>query len=105
MTQRTDIKDPLELVPYTADFTDRLAAIDVAETITSVTSVVATVYQGTDTAPSAILSGGTTISGSKKVVQLITGGLDGVDYKIKIDVLTSTGKQLVIAGIVPVRSK
>jgi hypothetical protein len=106
LTQRTDVKDPAEVVPFTADFTYRLLAISNTETIASITSVTATVTHGVDGNPSAILSGAAVPSAdNKKVIQLLTGGLDGVDYKVRVEVHTSSSKELVIVGVVPVRSK
>jgi hypothetical protein len=106
MAQRTDSKDPEEVVPFTADFTRRLAQIDSTETIASITAVTVTTSYGGDSSPEAMKSGAAEIAtGSKKVIQMITGGTDGNEYKIKVEVKTNTNKELVIAGIVPVRSK
>lgn len=106
MANTTDVKDPLEEVPFTANFTNCLAKISPTETISSVLSIAVTVVLGVDASPSSILLGSPEISAdSKKVSHVITGGLDGVSYKIKTRVQTSSGKKIVIAGIVPVRSK
>lgn len=73
-----------ETVIETFDFTSRLSA---GETISSA-SVAASVYSGTDSNPSAIVSGASTISG-QKVTQAITSGTLGVTYELLCTATTS----------------
>lgn len=101
----TDPKDPEEDVPFTADFTSKLARLGASVTISSIISVSVTVVRGSGSS-SGFLSGSAAISSdNKQVTQLMTGGSDGSDYKIRVRVLTSSNNKLVIAGVVPVRSK
>lgn len=82
-----------ETVSQVFDFTSRLAA---TETISSA-AVAASVYSGTDSNPSAIVSGVATVSG-QTVVQKVTAGLLGVTYQLKCTANTSTGQVLQLAG-------
>jgi hypothetical protein len=90
-------KAPSEILTLTFPFLSRLA---VGETISSAT-VSATVYSGTDASPSAILSGGTTISGSE-VKQKVTGGVLGVTYLLTCSAVTSTGQNLALSGFLSI---
>lgn len=74
---------------YVFDFTSQLAA---SETI-STQSVAATVYSGTDAAPSAIISGAATASG-QAVTQTITAGTLGVTYNLICTITTSASQTL-----------
>ena len=65
---------------FTFDFTPVLGT---SETLTAATCVVE-VKEGTDSNPSAIMSGTPIINGTK-VAQRIYGGLDGVTYRLEID--------------------
>ena len=69
-----------------------LAQLTSGETI-STQAVTATVYSGTDTTPQAVLSGAATVSGAV-VTQRITGGTEGVIYKLLCTVTTSLSRTL-----------
>ena len=84
-------KTSAEAKTYTFDFASKLAA---GETISTQTTT-ATVWSGVDTSPSAIISGAATVSNTK-VNQNITGGVNGVVYKLSVKITTSTGQTLVI---------
>ena len=89
-------KDPSEIVLVTFDFTN------VTTTVASPT-VAATVAYGTDGNPSAILSGAATVVGTT-VTQLITGGLNGVSYKLECTITGGSGTKFVLADTMPVVS-
>jgi len=82
-----------ETIRVTFDFLSRLA---IGETLSSA-SVAATVYSGTDAAPSAIISGSDSISGSQ-VTQLITGGTLGVTYLLVCTANTSLSQVLELSA-------
>lgn len=67
-----------------------------SETLTSATCVVE-VKEGTDPSPSSILLGTPAISGSK-IAQRVTGGLDGVIYRIEMTANTSASNTYTIVG-------
>jgi hypothetical protein len=64
----------------------------ISETITSA-SVVATVYSGNDTDPSAIFSGAAAVSGAE-VTRTVTGGVLGNVYLLTATAVTSEGQTL-----------
>lgn len=84
--QPQGVKRPTELGPVTFDFSSSLAS---GETI-STQVVAATVYSGTDSNPSAILSGAATVSG-KVVSQKLTTSVSGVLYQLVCTITTSAG--------------
>jgi hypothetical protein len=86
-----------ETITTTFDFTSRLAA---SETISTAT-VTASVYSGTDSSPSSIVSGSATISG-QKVTQKITAGTLGVVYKLICTITTSTSQTLILSAFLAV---
>lgn len=69
-------------------------------TISSAT-VVASVYSGTDSNPSAILSGSDSTSGSN-ILQKVTGGVEGVIYQLLCSATLSDGQILQLAGYLAV---
>ena len=75
---------------------DFLSLLSVGETLSSA-SCAASVYSGVDASPSAIISGVSTISGTK-VRQFIIGGTVGVTYLIVCTVLTSLSEVLQISA-------
>jgi hypothetical protein len=76
-----------ETIGVTFDFTSKLVAGDsVASATTS-----ATVYTGVDSTPSAILSGGPTITGTAQIIQKATAGVVGVIYEILCTATTTLG--------------
>lgn len=100
MTAQTlDEKDPAEQIAVTFDFS---AGIIGGETISGTPTVTASATGGSDTSPSAILSGTPLVSGSQ-VMQTIVGGVDGSTYKLScLITLTPSGRKLVLAGLLPV---
>jgi len=72
------------------------------ETISLATSTVE-VVSGTDASPTAILVGSPVISG-QQVAQRISGGLDGVIYRIEITSTTSATNVYTIVADLPVLS-
>lgn len=87
------IKPPTDTRIFYFDFTSNLA---VGETI-STQVVSATVYSGTDSNPSALISGSASASGAQ-VSQKITGGTTGVVYTLLCTITTSLGQTLTQAG-------
>lgn len=89
------LKNVKQNIPF--DFSSLLA---IGETI-STQVVTATVYSGTDAAPSNIISGSATAS-SGIVTQLIdttsTNGVAGVTYELLAAVTTSAGQTLHLSG-------
>jgi PKD repeat protein len=76
---------------------DFLSLLNVGET--GVSAVVdSLLYSGVDQNPSAILSGGPTISGTK-VKQIVTLGVVGVVYELAAKLTTSTGRVLEIKAM------
>jgi len=88
------------------DFSADLAS---GETLTgAVSSVSATVVNGTDASPSAIFAGGNGIDAtSTKYLVPVQAGLDGVDYDVVVlgAVTTNVKKTLDLGGILPVRAQ
>ncbi len=94
------IKDPLERVPLTFDFT---AAMDAADSLSGCGVVVEAVVAGADGSPNTLLDGAPTTSG-KRAVQWIRLGVDGASYRVRATATTTQGRTLVLRTIVPVRS-
>lgn len=82
---------------YDFDFISRLGS---GETI-STQVVTASVYSGTDSSPSSILSGSATANGTR-VTQLTTAGTAGVIYKLVCTITTSAGQTLVMPAYLAV---
>lgn len=81
-----------ETITITFDFTSLLAA---SETLSTATMSIA-VYSGTDSNPSAVLSGSAS-AGNGLVTQKVTAGVEGVIYKLKASVTTSASQTLVLS--------
>lgn len=92
-------KHPAEILVLSFDFTNDLLT---GETITGASRTVETTF-GTDAAPSSIFSGVTTFTGGKLALQGVQAGLAYRDYLITMMVTTSSGRTLVLQGILPVR--
>ena len=90
-------KDPGETITCGLDFVNILAS---GETI-STASLSITTYAGTDTSASSLLSGSVSISGTQ-VLHNITGGLDGVTYRLRYVATSSSSRVYVGAGYLPV---
>lgn len=73
-----------------------LSRLGASETISSA-SIAASVYSGTDAAPSAIINGSASIGGST-VSQSITGGTLGVTYELLCTANTSLSQVLQLSG-------
>ena len=91
-------KDPGETIALSFDFTDRLAGAAISGTPAAVSQT----WSGVDSNPGAILSGGCAVAGPV-VTQKVTGGIAGVDYRVKVTAQTNDGRVLVLAGILAVR--
>jgi hypothetical protein len=106
--KRLEEKDPGETVPLSWDFTDDIA--DIGDfTITTATievSVDRSLSRGTDPTPSALLNSSPQIDGFV-VAQSITGGLDGVDYKVtcKAQIDSTPVSTIYKTSILPVRTQ
>lgn len=98
MRAQWEAKDPAELLVASFNLVD---VIEVGENIVS-TALSVSVMDGVDASPSALLSGGVTISGSL-VLQNIQGGVDGVTYSVRAVITMNTGRVLVGAATLPVR--
>lgn len=76
----------------TFDFT---ALLGPGESVTGIISAPsATVISGTDTNPSAIISGSPSTT-SPYIYQMITGGIAGNQYQVSVTVSTSEGETLI----------
>lgn len=92
-------KDPGETVFLAFDF----SALMTTGLTLSTPVCTAVTRSGTDAAPSAVLSGSPTITGSK-LVQRVTGGVALATYAIKAQVDASDGSRFVLVGLLPVRA-
>lgn len=93
-------KDPAERLVATFDYREEL---DTGETITGA-AVTCTLLSGTDANPEAVLYGTPTIVDGT-VLQFFTGGVDGAVYTLRCQAtLSPTGRVLVLAATLPVRT-
>ncbi len=93
-------KDPAERLVATFDYHEE---IDDGETIASAT-LTCTLLSGTDVNPDAVLYGTPTIAGGA-VLQFFSGGVDGAVYILRCQAtLSPTGRVLVLAATLPVRT-
>ncbi len=97
MTDTLSNKYPSESVVVTFQFVDALGS----ETISSVSSVAASVANGVDASPSGLLNGAAVISGTD-VLQPVHAGVAGVDYLLVCTIVTNSGRVLVLDAILPV---
>jgi len=81
---------------------DYVGVLATGETL-STSSVSVIVMNGTDASPSSILSGSSTIVGTK-VLQRVQNGVNGVTYRLVCTVTTSAGNTLLALGDLPVYS-
>lgn len=86
-------KDPAEIIPVMFDFTGLVKKIDSAATTISV-------RLGVDGDPSVLVVASAQIIGTQ-VKQLIQGGIDGVIYRIRMDIVRG-GEQHAVAVYLPV---
>jgi len=75
-------KAPAEIIPVTFDFQKFVSTIDSA-------TITVTVKSGIDGSPASMLYSSAQISGSQ-VRQLIAGGVDGVVYRIRVDIVSGS---------------
>ena len=101
MSKKFADKDPVETVLLTLDYAENL--LQTGETINSAMWNII-VFSGTDPSPNAMLAAASIISGTT-VSRLITGGIDGVVYKISCTVYTSIGQVLKLTGTQNVRTQ
>lgn len=88
-------KDPSEIVPIVWEFDDPAVVV-------SAVSATATTYEGVDISPSVIL-GSATFTANKATV-IVTGGIHGVTYKIKVAITLAGGNKFVYTVLLPVFS-
>lgn len=99
--QLFDIKDPLENVNLTFNYSPGLA---VGETLTGVPIISVTTNSGTDPMPANIINGAAGFdTAHSKIVQPVTAGINGVEYEIVSSCATSLGRTLALVGLLPVR--
>lgn len=99
MAESFSYKFTTEVKSLSFDFSQVLSS---GETISTATCTVV-VIDGTDATPSNILSGGTSIIGSK-VYQQVQNGIAGVTYRLVVTIATSASNTLVAIGDLPVYS-
>jgi len=92
-----DAKTASATAAVSFDFASEYAS---GETCSSA-SVTATVYSGTDSAPSAILSGSPVLS-TTSVTQTLVGGVSGVTYLLTATATSSAGRVRSMAGYLSV---
>lgn len=85
-----DPKNPSATELFTVDFARQMP--DVA-TISAALACQAVVMEGTDPTPASILSGAATFNGTK-VSQWVTGGVDGVRYRLTFRCTLTSGQTL-----------
>lgn len=90
-------KDSTEEILLAFDFTA------VAATLAAPVVTIARHSGSRDTVAGAMLSGPASVSGSK-VVQKITGGVDGASYVLRCEAEGPDGSRYVLAGVLPVRT-
>lgn len=93
------VKDPIEKLWATFVYAP---ALEAGEVILSAALSV-TLKQGVDATPAAILDGPAVILAGGRVTQRVQSGIDGASYLIRCAATTSTGRVLLLAGIVPVK--
>lgn len=91
------IKDPVETITVTFDF----SLITASVSSPAVTSTVAS--GGADATPAAILSGSPQTSGAK-VLQKIIGGLAGTNYDLRCTATAADGSVYLLADVLPIIS-
>lgn len=92
-------KDPEEKLVASFDFASE---IDAGESIQSVL-ITCTLVSGSDASPASVLNGSPVISGTN-VLQPFQGGVDGCTYTLRCAASLSSGRVLVLAATLPVRT-
>lgn len=90
-------KNTAETKNLVFDFISQLA---IGETISSA-SCASSVWTGTASAAANIISGSSSISGTK-VTQAVAGGTNGTIYNITCTIVTSAGQTLTMMGLLAV---
>jgi len=99
MSTRLPVKGTHESVVLVFDF----SASSAASITVQLMEVSIELGVGVDPNVSSFATGAPQVSGTK-VLQRVTGGVDGLDYRVECTVLTDTGDTLSVASIVPVRA-
>ena len=100
MNRFFDVKHPGERVTLAFDFASQLPE---GVTVASVDSVTVSTWRGTDATPSAMLAGAPGLSGSD-ALQMVEGGLVGVDYLFLASVTLSDTQLRILSAVLPVRA-
>lgn len=105
--QRFDEFDPAEADVLTYDFTQGMSPLETLVGNPIITVVVDYPDTSADPTPAAILNGSPTFDATNKLIFVpVLGGVDGVDYDIKVECQTSNPKKfLALACILPVRTQ
>lgn len=93
-------KDPIEKIWVTFSYGPGLEA---GETVVSVELEV-TLKEGVDATPAAILDGAAQLLSGGRVVQRVQAGVAGAAYQVRCAAATSSGRVLLLAGVVPVET-
>jgi hypothetical protein len=99
-SQTLPAKDPAERVIVDFDFS---LDLDTAEYITGTPAVGVALVAGTDPSPAAILLGTPTVAAGV-ARQAIIGGVAGATYRLRCAATLDSGRILVLAANLPVRT-
>lgn len=97
MPKLLPVKDPADSVLIRFDFSRTTASVVSA-------TASAAVLDGVDATPGDLITGSPIINGPF-VDQRVSGGIDGVNYGLSVTASTVDGDTLVLAAMLPVRSK
>lgn len=106
--RRLDEKDPGEKVPLSWDFTTDLGTAEIVGTPTITVTVDNSLRRNADTNDlSTMLSGAPQVSAGKIVLQMVEGGVHGVDYKVRCSVAVNStpAARLYKTSVLPVRTQ
>lgn len=98
--QSLPAKDPAERILVDFDFTPDF---DAGEEIAGTPTVGVSLVAGTDPSPAAILLGTPTVAAGV-VRQTINGGVAGATYRLRCAATLDSGRILVLAATLPVRT-
>lgn len=106
MTKRLDEKDPSETVDLSWDFVDELAGATLVSVVSVTVAIDNRLRRNTDPNPSAMLNGAAVYDGTV-VVQSVSGGIHGVDYKFQAQIQTDdpTPQRISMFSVLPVRNQ
>ena len=94
-------KDPAEVIVAAFDFS---AEVGSAEQVTGAPLIEVALISGIDPAPSAMRLGSPVLADGAVVRQALSGGVAGCTYKIRCQVTLDSGRVLVLAATLPVRT-